>query len=361
MRVHELAHLTDTHVTATVRAGVGVPHVVEIETNKGLCGKFATEDVTKITAEDERTICGNCARRVPQAETLDEAQEEPQAEDATDTEDVKEDTVTGGPLVPWLPESDDSGEGQEKTEDTAADPLDRLILNGARTLAQAAVARADSSYKIAETLFEMREHIEDKDGDLDILGNTNDAKKRSAAMYALVVKLIEENAHGDQQKALLAEVKSTKRSVQTAMRTVRVLRIRELDHNPERAARYGKALEAFPHLAPSEAVHAWYAKQGKELPRQTPAELEADRRSVNKEEKNHKEAPEAAPADDATDEPQGEEITQHVKDLSALKTMQAKALTILKRAAESDAEDRARVKAQAETMLLALYRAVEAL
>lgn len=166
-----------------------------------------------------------------------------------------------------------------ETQDYTIVPgVSELINRGAKDLAEGVklhLKAADTARHTAEVLLEMRLKMNDKHGAPDLAAKSHASKQAAQAMYDEVRQandLEDTFANRDAVKKLM-------RSVQYQMSQVVVDYVRSLDSNPDEAAKFRQATEAFSDATPSEAVFSFY-----NINRQSQAEIaaqrEADKRAL---------------------------------------------------------------------------------
>ncbi|MDT0267970.1 hypothetical protein RM844_16950 [Streptomyces sp. DSM 44915] len=316
-------------------------------------GRYVTSvELAEQTARDFGFPIFREERPTPTEEAADEETPEDDQADAESGEVATRDEE------PETENGDQAPETRQRNEaEHDAKIMATLVKVGAGHVNDAIRGRVTGNQKIAQVLLDMRTRIKDKDGDLDLRCHTDEAKKRSVEMYALVGDAIKAKG-GDHAADLLAEMKSIQRGVQTAMTTVVVEYIRSLDASPAEFVKFERAREEFPELSPSEAVWSYYEKVGKPLPRKTRAELAREKRALAKEARRQltaktEDAPEESTEENNTPDEDEETKSQHDQDMTTIKRAIKLMAQITERAAKGTSEERAEIKAQLEALVSA--------
>jgi tetratricopeptide (TPR) repeat protein len=154
-----------------------------------------------------------------------------------------------------------------KPAEPAIDPKDysvyqgvtELIADGAERVAEGVRLHrkvSDLAKDTAAVILDMWRRIPNKDGNPDIMGNSQAARNAAAAIYAKAGEGFEQDFDNEQALAKL------QRSVQSHRSDVRAQYLRELENDAEEQKRYAKALEAKPEgVTVSEFIADLYGTQ----------------------------------------------------------------------------------------------------
>jgi hypothetical protein len=139
-------------------------------------------------------------------------------------------------------------------EYTEYEGVSELVTMGAERVAEGVrlhIKASVTAKEIASIILDMWRRIEDKDGNPDITGKSDAAKKASSALYQAAGKALQGEDGFDVEKS----VKSLMRSVQTQRTDVRADYLRGLDGDSEDAAaereHFAKLLESKPEGVPA--------------------------------------------------------------------------------------------------------------
>lgn len=189
-----------------------------------------------------------------------------------------------------------------ETQDyTTINGVTELISKGAKDLAEGVrlqLQASSTARQAAEVLLAMRLKMNDKSGAPDLAAKSHAAKMAAQAMYNEVRESNDLEDNFENRDA----VKKLMRSVQYQMSQVIVDYVRALDSNPDEAAKFEKATEAFPDASPSAAVFSFY-KMKDQSQAEIAAEREAEKRALAN---GARAAIESGNGDDEGDEGEGE-------------------------------------------------------
>lgn len=234
-----------------------------IERVRSLAEAENTDGAAELFAETEALIkeikgTGSQKRKKELTDQLTEASE---AKPGAEVEKVHEGTVA-----------------LETQDYTTVPGVKELISKGAQDLSEGVrlhLKAADTARHTAEVLLEMRLKMQDKHGAPDLAARSNAAKQAAQAMYGEVREANNLEDSFENRDA----VKKLMRAVQYQMSDVVVKYVRSLDENPEEAAKFTKATEAFTDLPPSQAVFSFYKINDKSQA-EIAAEREAEKRAL---------------------------------------------------------------------------------
>jgi hypothetical protein len=222
--------------------------------------------------------------------------------------------------------------------------VDALIAKGvkqARRAADQGLKTADMARQIAETLFDARLRMTQKDGLPDIVAQSKFTKNIAHDMFTQARQGVsEDDVDRWQTHASLAK------AVRNRMSDVLVARLRGLEESPEGfpAEALERAREAHPDLSDTEAVYALYADHDVELPRKGRTELAREQARAKTELMRRAAAGELTAA----------EVHDVESELEAVERFETSLIRHAHRAESLPSKDRAKVKARLNAAIAAL-------
>jgi hypothetical protein len=227
-----------------------------IERAQSLAEAENTEGLAELNKETEALIS-----------SLPQRGKAPSGETWTKTKQKMRNDFRAVAEVQTKPEPKGKAVAKAKPAEPAIDPKDysvyqgvtELIADGAERVAEGVRLHrkvSDLAKDTAAVILDMWRRIPNKDGNPDIMGNSQAARNAAAAIYAKAGEGFELDFDNAQALAKL------QRSVQSHRSDVRAQYLRELENDAEEQKRYAKALEAKPEgVTVSEFIADLYGTQ----------------------------------------------------------------------------------------------------
>ncbi|OKH90468.1 hypothetical protein AB852_35465 [Streptomyces uncialis] len=167
--------------------------------------------------------------------------------------------------------------------------IPELIVQGRELVKEVAANEFNGALKIAETIFKMRTSILDEMEDPDLGARRQASRDAAALVWNGVLEALPPEGEDENADVIRASIGQLKKQQRNAIVDVSVLYVRWLDTETPKddaeadsltveRAKYKKMFEAYPDLKPSDAIHAYYDKHEKPLPKKTRAETAKENR-----------------------------------------------------------------------------------